>query len=223
MGATSTLPAAFRLWCEFVALFVLLPLGLGWLRWTGRSLPVLPVLWLASGPAAVYLAWHGWNRRDFFGWHGFGAAWRGVFIRVAVAAGVLLALVLVLDATRLFELPRTRPRLWLLILCAYPLVSVYPQGVLYRGLYYARYATLWQRPWQARLAGAAVFSLAHLCFANGWALGLTLVGGWFFCRTYERTRSLQVANLEHALCGCLIFTLGLGRYLYHGTQALLAR
>ncbi len=222
-AATPTRWGTFRLWLEFVGLFVVLPLVLGALRWSRRTVPILPVLWLASVPAAVYLARHGWSRRDFFGWQGFGTVWRGVALRVAVAAGLLLALVLALDRTRLFELPRLRPVIWLLVLCVYPLASVYPQGVLYRGLYYARYAALWSRPWQARLAGAVAFSLAHLCFGNGWALGLTLVGGWFFCRTYERTRSLQVANLEHAVCGCLLFTVGLGRYLYHGTLALLAR
>jgi hypothetical protein len=45
---------------------------------------------------------------------------------------------------------------------------------------------------------------------------LTLIGGWFFAETYARTRSMRLVWLEHALYGCLVFTIGLGDYFYHG-------
>ena len=35
-----------------------------------------------------------------------------------------------------------------------------------------------------------------------------------FATTYQRYRSLALVCLEHAIYGCLIFTLGLGWYFY---------
>jgi membrane protease YdiL (CAAX protease family) len=90
-------------------------------------------------------------------------------------------------------------------------------------LFYARYASLFRTESRSWLAGAAVFSLAHLVFANGWALALTFVGGLFMNRMYRRTGSLLASNLEHAVYGQLVFTTGWGRFLYHGTTRLLER
>jgi len=210
-----------RLWLEFAGIYLLLPLAATLLRLRLGSFPVLPLLWLASLPAALWLAADGFDRRDFFAWRGVRKVWRGVLLRAAVAALFLTLLVLRLKPEWLLGLPRENPRLWLLIICFYPLVSVYPQGIVYRALYYRRYAPLLPHAWSARLAGALAFSFCHLFFLNPWALLLTLAGGWFFNRTYERTRSLPVANFEHALYGGLLFTIGLGRFLYHGTMALL--
>ncbi|HET6984641.1 MAG TPA: hypothetical protein VFI53_21025 [Myxococcaceae bacterium] len=52
--------------------------------------------------------------------------------------------------------------------------------------------------------------------ANGLALALTLLGGWMFSRTYLRTRSLVATAVEHAAYGCLLFTVGLGRWFVTG-------
>lgn len=182
---------------------------------------MLPLLWLAAFPAALRLAADGCDRRFFLGLHGVREAWRGILARAAAAAVLMTVLVPAIAPGELFRLPRERPLFWLLIVCCYPLLSVFPQGILYRALYYRRYAALFPRPWLARLAGAMAFSFCHLFFLNGWALLLTLAGGWMFNRTYERTRSPAAANIEHAIHGCLLFTIGLGRFFYHGTQALL--
>jgi membrane protease YdiL (CAAX protease family) len=45
---------------------------------------------------------------------------------------------------------------------------------------------------------------------------MTLVGGLLFAHTYWKTRSLLVSAIEHALYGCLLYTIGLGRFFYHG-------
>ncbi|WP_234730087.1 hypothetical protein [Acidocella facilis] len=45
---------------------------------------------------------------------------------------------------------------------------------------------------------------------------LTLAGGWLFARSYAATRSLTFSGVEHALYGCLVFTIGLGQYFYTG-------
>ena len=107
---------------------------------------------------------------------------------------------------------------------AYPVLSVYPQAIIFRALYEYRYASLFRGRWVAWVVGAAVFSFAHLPFGNAWALGFTFLGGLLFLRTYRRTQSVPVSCLEHALYGDLLFTVGWGIYLFHGgTQALLAQ
>ena len=38
-----------------------------------------------------------------------------------------------------------------------------------------------------------------------------------FAVTYHQTQSLLMTSVEHSLYGCLIFTVGLGPYFFHGT------
>jgi hypothetical protein len=45
---------------------------------------------------------------------------------------------------------------------------------------------------------------------------MTTAGGLLFARDYARHRSLSLTCLEHSLYGCLIFTIGLGRFFYTG-------
>jgi membrane protease YdiL (CAAX protease family) len=125
------------------------------------------------------------------------------------------------DPNSLLRILRHNPTLWSVIMVAYPLLSVLPQGVIYRRFYQARYAPLFGTHQRLSLViGAAVFSLAHLTFRNHWALLFTFIGGLMFLSTYRTTRRSTMANIEHALYGDFIFTIGWGKYLYHGTQAL---
>ena len=210
-----------RLWCEFAGLYVVLPVVLVAVRLMNGAFPVLPVLWVAACPAAVYLARrHGWGRRAFIGFDVSRAQAARMASRLALAAALLAGGILVLSPEFLLELPRRNLRLWALVMAAYPVLSVYPQGILYRGLYFARYAALFRSERAKILAGAVVFCLAHLVFMNVWALALTLAGGVLFNRTYRRTGSMLASDVEHAVCGQLVFTLGWGRYLYHGVTRL---
>ena len=101
---------------------------------------------------------------------------------------------------------------------AYPVVSVLPQGILYRALFEKRYAA-GLAPALSLLLGAALFSWAHVVFRNVWACAFTFVGGLFFLSTYRRTGSLLFSGIEHALYGDFLFTIGWGTYFYEGTQA----
>ncbi len=64
------------------------------------------------------------------------------------------------------------------------------------------------------------FGFAHIVFDNWVAPALCAIGGLIFAHTYRRTRSLALASFEHALYGDLVFTLGLGRYFYHGAVGI---
>jgi membrane protease YdiL (CAAX protease family) len=114
----------------------------------------------------------------------------------------------------MFNLVRAHPLLWALIMLLYPVLSVYPQGVIYRAFLMRRYQPLFGSDWGLILASAVAFSLMHLIFRNPIALILTFVGGLLFAWRYRQTGSLVVSSFEHALYGCFLFTLGLGRYFY---------
>ena len=120
----------------------------------------------------------------------------------------------------LFSFVSAHPKFWIIVMFAYPVLSVIPQGVIYRAFFKERYAALFPNPATRTLVAAACVSFCHVFFLNVWALLLTFVGGLLFWRTYEKTGSLLLANLEHALYGDLVFTIGYGAFLYHGTLAL---
>ena len=204
----------FRLWIEFVALYVGVPVLLATFM-NGR--PFLPFLWIvALICVAVLLRDRSFNRRRFFSlrkhWRHVG----GVLLRCTIIAGLALAAVLLLQPRELFNFPRRHPAFWALVMVMYPIVSVYPQGIIYRGLFFHRYARLFPSPLTRIVAAAAVFSLGHLMFLSPWTLVFTFVGGLLFARTYVRTESLLVSSLEHGLCGDIMFTVGLGFLFYHG-------
>jgi membrane protease YdiL (CAAX protease family) len=134
------------------------------------------------------------------------------------AAAALVGAVLVwrLAPSLFLHLPRTSPLLWSLIMVLYPILSVYPQGIIYRAFIFERYRNLFGPPWSIVLASAAAFAYVHIVFRNPLAIGLTSLGGLLFAYRYLQTGSLFVSSFEHALYGCAIFTIGIGRSFYHG-------
>ena len=122
-------------------------------------------------------------------------------------------------------LPRHNPRLWLLILVLYPLLSVYPQEVIYRAYFFQHAARILpgvRVPWLLAL-NVAIFGFAHIIFGNLWAPILSAAGGLLFATTYLKSRSLICAAFEHALWGNLIFTIGLGPLFAGGSVANLLK
>ena len=122
-----------------------------------------------------------------------------------------------------FALPRHKPLLYIFVMIAYPLLSVYPQEVIYRGLFYQRYAPAFGSTKVAIVVNALFFGWGHIIFRNPVAIGLTLIGGAIFSLTYIRSRSLLASSIEHSLYGCLLFTIGLGWYFIGGSVAAVER
>ncbi|MEM9065952.1 MAG: CPBP family glutamic-type intramembrane protease [Planctomycetota bacterium] len=134
-----------------------------------------------------------------------------------VALLFIAGFVLLLRPDSLFELPRERPLIWLIIVVFYPWVSVYPQGVLYRSFFFHRYErALPGGRWTLIAAAAFAFGWMHIVFLNWVAPLLCLIAGLKFAHTYERTRSGAAAWFEHAIYGCSVFTVGLGWYFFGG-------
>ncbi|GAN55638.1 CPBP family intramembrane glutamic endopeptidase [Tanticharoenia sakaeratensis] len=141
---------------------------------------------------------------------------RAIFLRFAILAPIIVALTAWLWPETFLSLPRQRPRFWLLIMVLYPVLSVWPQEVLYRAFLFTRYRPLFRSDKGLVAASAITFGFAHVIFLNWIAIAMTAIGGLLFARDYARHRSLRLTCLEHSLYGCLIFTAGLGRFFYTG-------
>ena len=204
-----------ELWLEFVGLFVALPLIY---RFWPRLIPALPVLWVV----AAYCLWQ--MRRDptfsralLWDAGALPAQLPQMLALFVLGAAVIGVGVRVLAPHLLFRFVRQHPRLWAMLMVIYPVLSVYPQGIIYRGFLMHRYTALFGTGWGLIVASAAAFAFMHLIFRNRLAVALTFVGGLLFAWRYQVTGSLLTSSVEHALYGCWLFTVGLGDYFYHGT------
>jgi hypothetical protein len=142
-----------------------------------------------------------------------------------VGALTISAATYALIPARFMALPRHNPHLWLLICVLYPLLSVYPQEVIYRAFFFEHSAHVlpgMKAPWLLAL-NVALFGFAHIVFGNLWAPVLSAAGGLLFASTYLKSRCVMCAALEHALWGNLILTIGLGPLLARGTVANLLK
>jgi membrane protease YdiL (CAAX protease family) len=177
----------------------------------------IPLLWvLMVYCLAVLLRNPEFNRAllwDTSGLRHYAPAILALFV-VMTAIGIVL--VLRFARAQFLNLPRSNPLLWGLIMVLYPLLSVYPQGIIYRVFLFERYRALFGAGWGIVLASAAAFAFVHIVFRNPLALALTLPAGLLFAARYWQTGSLMASTFEHALYGCAIFTIGLGRWFYHG-------
>ncbi len=145
--------------------------------------------------------------------------WCVMLLRFAVFAGVLTALLAWKDSSLLFAFPRRNPKFWAIVMVCYPVFSVTPQGFLYRWFFERRFASLFSKR-AGLIIGAAFFSFAHILFGNPYALAFTFVGGLFFLGSYRKTGSVLFSNIEHALFGDFIFTVGWGAYFFEGAQRI---
>lgn len=209
------------LWLEWTLIFVVAPVAIGFGL---RQAPWLLVLFGTALVVGVWLRQRGGFHRQHF-WHGEDPVYerqhlKPILLRFTGCTLALIGLVSLFFPHKLFLFPRTQPLYWAVLLLAYPLLSVYPQELLYRAFFVRRYRHLFPRREWLLLASALVFAWMHLIFRNPFAVVLTLVGGLFFTHTYMRTRSLRLVCLEHSLYGNLIFTIGLGEFFSQQTIGL---
>jgi uncharacterized protein len=202
---------------EFLVLFVALPLTY---RFAPIRIPALPLLWIVAAYAWWQLA-HDvrFNRAQL--WNIGALPGRvGVIVVIFAVVALLLWLGVRWFAPELqWNFVRSNPGFWAIVMVAYPVLSVYPQGVIYRAFFLERYASFFPSRWAMIVASAAAFAFMHIIFRNWLAVALTFAGGLLFAARYAETGSLATSCFEHALYGCWLFTVGLGQYFYHGTIA----
>jgi membrane protease YdiL (CAAX protease family) len=132
------------------------------------------------------------------------------------ATVVALVGVAVLLPDSLFGFPRSDPWRWAFVAVAYPVFSVYPQELIFRAFLFRRYRHAFGTGAWMIAASAAAFGFAHIIFSNWFAVIATTVGGLLFAYRYHRSQSLLAVSIEHGLYGVMIFTVGLGQFVYHG-------
>lgn len=206
---------------EFTTVFVGFPIYLYFVRHSFRNWIIPTLLVTAAVCLMVLLRDPVFDRRRLWNADALGRHLRRSLLTFVPAAALLTLLVGIFAPELLFRLPRERPGLWLLILVLYPVLSVYPQEIIFRTFFFHRYRGLFSKPRTMILASGLVFGLAHLFFGNWLAPVLTTLGGFLFAATYQRSESTLQAFLEHSLWGDFIFTVGLGWYFYGGSIALM--
>jgi membrane protease YdiL (CAAX protease family) len=202
------------LWLEFLALFGLTPLlyALGWL-----PVPKIPLLLAIAFACFIYLAVNGFLRKTdiFILIRENGRTLRTIAFRTLGVGLVCTLMVMIFLPGQLFGFPRARPLLWLAIMFLYPLLSAFPQEVVYRAFLFHRYAPILRTETARTWASVFAFSFLHIVFGGWVAVALTIPAGYMFAQTYRRTGSLFLASLEHAAYGCIVFTTSLGQFFHH--------
>ena len=218
-------PGKFALLIEFFALFVALPCA----YFFGAPLaPRDSIFWKIAAsplPGLALMAYYCYTRlrsdplferTRLWSADRVGQFAPSILVTFAIIALLIGVGVWMLAPERLFSFVRSNPRFWAVIMCFYPVLSVYPQSLIYRAFLFQRYRSILSSERILVVISAVVFSFAHIIFRNPIALVFTLVGGWLFANRYRQSRSLFVSAFEHSLYGCFMFTIGLGTFFYHG-------
>jgi membrane protease YdiL (CAAX protease family) len=210
------MPSLFLLALEFSFLFLGLPLLIFY-----RIIPNLPIPYLLAAALAAFLI----LRRDpsfdsarLLSWGGLRPYLPILLLRDAVFLTLLGLAVRFFAPQLLFSFVKRAPLLWAVVMLLYPLLSVYPQELLYRAFFFHRYQPLFGSGWTMLLASAFAFGFVHIIFGHWLAVGLCAIGGLLFSFNYRHSRSLLLVCLDHALFGNFIFTIGLGQFFYHGSR-----
>jgi len=119
----------------------------------------------------------------------------------------------------LFSLPQNETLMWLALLILYPLLSAWPQEIIFRTYLFHRYKKVFRSKNLRAWLSAFCFALAHLMFANWIAVLGSFIAGLVFAYTYLHSRSTLLVALEHSLWGCWLFTAGLGIHFDSGMLA----
>ncbi len=198
------------LWFEFLALFGAGPLLVVVVK---QRLVFLLLLWVG----AVFV-WHRTHhhRQPPLTADAVRTEMRSILRRFMAVALVLGFGTWLMMPEGFLTFPLERPWLWLAVMVGYPLLSVWPQEMLYRRFVQLRYAPLFGPCWGFVAASGLAFGYAHLIFVNPIAIVLSTAGGLLFATNFLRHRSLMLVWVEHSLYGCLIFTIGLGRFFFTG-------
>lgn len=205
------------LWIEFTGIFLLLPAALAALQ---VQRPVMYAsLWLMTAYCFFAL------RNDAaISWQDFwrGNDWQGRRLRLAavgrfcLATALTYALLVQFYPEHLFNFPRQRPWFWAFVMVAYPLLSVVPQEIIFRGFFLRRYQSLFPRFWIMAAVNSLCFGYMHIVLHNWVAPLLSVIGSVIFVHGYRQHRALKWAIIEHAAYGCMIFTVGLGWFFFRG-------
>lgn len=199
---------------ELATLFVIFPLLIRTPYFPGR-----PVQYLLFGLIYCLIVLKldsdfSWNSMKITRerWRAFRSRRSVIFHSLVVA--LIFAFAFAVEPERFLLLPRERTQLWLLVLLLYPLLSAYPQELVYRVFFFHRYRAIIGEGNAAIALNATLFGFSHIIFNSWISVGLTTIGGVMFSFTFLKSRNVTVPFIQHAIFGLALFTAGLGQHFY---------
>ena len=206
-----------RLWSEFLILFFGVPILMAvyWDEIAQRRL-LFGIVWALAIVAVILLArTPGFSFRSLLKGPVL-SEWRIILTYFVVTSAVSVAFVFANVPERFLEIPTYRPNLWIMIMILYPVLSAWPQELIFRSLFFERYGVLFPSTALLLIANGAVFGFGHVFYMNWITISMTAIGGAVMGWAYLRHNSMLLAWVLHAIAGNIIFTVGLGSYFYHG-------
>lgn len=199
---------------EFILIFFGLPTLLAF-HWAGAS-PIIFVLLAFLGMCAYLYFSKDFSNKSFFRISGTRREIKRILIIFLCLFPPLTIYLYLFHPDLILAFPLQEPKIYALVMVLYPVLSVYPQEVIFRGFLFTRYKPVLGAGTTMIICSGLAFGYSHIIFLNTLAVLFSTVGGILFALTYFRSRSLLLASIEHSLYGCFIFTIGLGRFFYHG-------
>lgn len=197
---------------DFFVLFMALPLLV---YFEILQIPKLAILLLCT-LYCMYILWKDpeFERKMLWNFDGLKSHYKEILIRAVMGMIFITIIFALFEPGELFLFLREKPLTWLMIVVLYPLLSVLPQELIYRAYIFHRYRFVLGSGRLMVHLSALCFAFVHIIYFNYPAVFLTYGAGYLFARTYKETRSLLAVSLEHAVYGCFLFTIGLGKYFY---------
>lgn len=192
---------------ELVLCFVVFPV-LYWLDWIPVH-KVIPLIVLFVYCLLILIR-HKRIQKERFSWT---ANWKLIVYRfLLIGAVIFLCLYFFFEKSLLADFTANRKLAYMIMM--YPLLSAFPQEVIFREFFFYRYASIFRNSTILLIVNVILFAFAHVYFANWIVIGFTVIGGLIFALTYRKTQSLLVVTIEHTLYGLLILSSGLSDYFY---------
>ncbi len=221
--ATSRPRLVRRIWliCELGLFYIGAPLAMSWAIFK-LHIPLFLVLQPVLFGFIAYLLWDDTFRIRQELARGFsGRTLIAILVKFVIVGGAIAAATSILFPHLFLAFPRYRPALWLMVMVIYPLASVVVQELVFRTFFFHRYGPLFRdAKWLAIFVNGALFGFAHIIFGNPIAMFGSMVIGWLIAYRYWATRSFWAVWFEHSLYGCLVFSVGLGRFFFTGVSNL---
>ena len=139
---------------------------------------------------------------------------QGNAILIVLAAILMLGYVYFFHRENLFNLPRANIWLYLGLCLFYPVFSAFGQEIIYRTFLSRRYSGILAKKWHFVVASALTFSFMHIVYYDPVSLILTFIGGLYFARNYQLTRSVLFTSVLHGIFGIMMFGVGLGQHFW---------
>nr|WP_319393995.1 CPBP family intramembrane glutamic endopeptidase [uncultured Desulfobacter sp.] len=204
------------LWIELFAFFFITPFILIPFR-QFLAFKIVPILILLGIGIYVYLK----NQTDFqnsnlIRFTNMGTHAKGMLLIIGFGVPVLIAFTRQMIPGHLFSFPATHPKMWTIVMVAYPVLAALPQELIFRCFFFHRYGKILVHPKAMILANGISFGMFHMFYGNPVAPLLSMAAGFLFAWRYHRSQSLPIVAIEHGIWGNLIFTIGTGWYFYSG-------